>query len=43
MDDPNVEHKKIMFSYEPPQPQTADEIEIMQQLIDDGFTDLQSK
>ena len=43
MDDRNVEHKKTMFSDEPPHPQTADEIETMQQLIDDDFIDLQSK
>ena len=43
MDGPNVQHKKTMFPYEPPQPQTADEIETMQQLIDDDFIDFQSK
>ena len=40
MEDPNVVHKKTMFRYEPPQPQTADKIETMQQLIDDHFIDL---
>ena len=43
MDDPNIEHKKTMSPYKPPQLQTADKIEIMQQLIDDNFIDLQSK
>ena len=43
MDDPDVEHKKSMFPYEPPQLQMADKITKMQQLIDNDFIDLQSK
>ena len=39
----NIEHKKSMFPYDEPTAETADEIETKQKLIDDDFTDLQSK
>ena len=37
---PSVKHKKPMFPYELPELQTADEIDISQQLIDNDFIDL---
>lgn len=43
MDDPDAEHKKSLFPYEPLQLQTADEIRTTQQFIDDDFIDLQTK
>ena len=43
IDDPDVEHKKTMFPYIPPQVQTADDIETTQKLIDNDFIDLQTK
>ena len=43
LNDPNAEHKKSMYPYEPAQLQTADEIGATQQLIDDDFVDLQTK
>ena len=39
----DIEHKKSMFPYDEPTIETADEIETKQKLIDDDFTDLQSK
>ena len=39
----DIEHKKSMFPYDEPTAETADEIETKQKLIDDDFTDLQSK
>ena len=43
IDLPDIEHKKSMFPYDEPTAETADEIETKQKLIDDDFTDLQSK
>ena len=43
IDLPDIEHKKSMFPYDEPTIETADEIETKQKLIDDDFTDLQSK
>ena len=43
LDDLDVEHKKEMYPYVPPQVQTADEIEIETTLVDDEFTDLNTK
>ena len=40
LNDPSVKHKKSMFPYELPELQTEDEIDISQQLIDNGFIDL---
>ena len=39
----DIEHKKSMFPYDEPTAETADEVETKQKLIDDDFTDLQSK
>ena len=43
IDLPDIEHEKSMFPYDEPTIETADEIETKQKLIDDDFTDLQSK
>ena len=43
LDNPNVEHKKSMYPYVPPQVHTADEIRTEQHLIDDDFIELQTK
>ena len=43
LDDPDAEHKKEMYPYVPPQIQTADEIETETTLVDDEFTDLNTK
>ena len=43
LDEPDIEHKKYMFPYEPPQLQTADEIETSSQLVDADFIDLQTE
>ena len=43
LDDLDVEHKKEMYPYVPPQVQTADEIETETTLVDDEFTDLNTK
>ena len=43
IDLPDIEHKKSIFPYDEPTIETADEIETKQKLIDDDFTDLQSK
>ena len=43
LDDLDVEHKKEMYPYVPPQVQTADEIETEITLVDDEFTDLNTK
>ena len=43
LDDPNVEHKKEMYPYVPPQVQTAEEIETETDLIDEDFIDLKTK
>lgn len=42
-DDENVEHKKEMHPYVPPQVQTSDEIELETQLIDDNFAQLNAQ
>ena len=42
-DDENVEHKKEMHPYVPPQVQTSDEIELETQLIDDNFAQLKAQ
>ena len=42
-DDENVKHKKEMHHYVPPQVQTADDIELETQLIDDNFAQLKAK
>ena len=42
-DDENVEHKKEMHPYVPPQVQTSDEIELETQLIDDNFAQLKAR
>ena len=43
LDEPDIEHKKSMFPYEPPQLQMTDEIEISQQLVDSDIIDLQTE
>ena len=43
LDDPDAEHKKEMYPYVPPQVQAADEIETETTLVDDEFTDLNTK
>lgn len=43
LDDPNVEQKKTMFPYVPPQRQTADEIRTIQQLIEVNDTATEPK
>ena len=43
LDEPDIEHKKSMFPYEPPQLQTADEIETSSQLVDADFINLQAE
>ena len=43
LDDPNVEHKKEMYPYVPPQIQTADVIQTENDLIDNDFIDLKTK
>ena len=43
LDNPDAEHKKEMYPYVPPQVQAADEIETETTLVDDEFTDLNTK
>ena len=43
LDDRNIEHKKSMFPYDEPVPETVGRIRTMQQLIDDDFIDLQTE
>ena len=43
LDEPDIEHEKSMFPYEPPQLQTADEIETSRQLVDTDFINLQTE
>ena len=43
LDEPDIEHKKSMLPYEPPQPQTADEIETSRQLVNADFINLQTE
>ena len=43
LNEPDIEHKKSMFPYEPPQLQTADKIETSRQLVDSDFIDLQTE
>ena len=43
LDEPDIEHKKSMFPYEPPQLQTADVKETSRQLVDADFINLQTE
>ena len=43
LDEPDIEHKKSMFPYKPPQLQTADKTENSRQLVDSDFINLETE